>query len=85
MNRNAKIVINPTRASFIDNEWDFYKPIPSSEYPIVDGKYSMELYMSALKNCYLKLKEKTQKVNLINDIDFFLYHCPFAKMVQKAF
>ena len=50
--KNAKLAINTTRSSFIDNEWDFYKPIPSSEYPVVDGKYSMELYMKALRNCY---------------------------------
>jgi len=38
--KNAKIIINPTRSTFIDHEWDFYKPIPSSEYPTVDGKFS---------------------------------------------
>lgn len=63
--KNAKVVINPTRASFIDNEWDFYKPNPNSEYPVVDGKYSMGLYLQALSNCYLKLKQKMNKENLI--------------------
>ena len=82
---NPKIIIDPIRASFIDNEWDFYKPIPSSEYPIVDGKYSMELYMKALAQCYSKLKEKLKGQNLLNINEFFCFHCPFAKMVQKAF
>ena len=27
---NPKIVIDPIRSTFIDNEWDFFKPIPSS-------------------------------------------------------
>lgn len=83
--KNAKIEISPIRASFIDNEWDFYKPVAGSEYPVVDGKYSMELYMKALRNCYMKLKEKTKCENLISGNDYFCFHCPFAKMVAKAF
>jgi hydroxymethylglutaryl-CoA synthase len=83
--KNAKIAINPIRATFIDNEWDFYKPVPTSEYPLVDGKFSMQLYLKALKNCYLKLKEKTNSSNLLKGNDFFCFHSPFAKMVQKAY
>jgi 3-hydroxy-3-methylglutaryl CoA synthase len=33
----------------------------------------------------LKLKEKSQGKNLVEETDFYLFHCPFAKMVQKAF
>lgn len=61
--KNPKIVINPIRSSYIDNQWDFYKPIPSSEYPTVDGKFSMELYLKALSECFNKLKEKKKGVN----------------------
>lgn len=83
--KNPKIIINLTRGSFIDNEWDFYKPIPSSEYPVVDGKYSMELYLKALNNCCQKLKEKTKRDHILEESSFFCFHCPFAKMVRKAF
>lgn len=55
---NGKIVFNRERATFIDHVYDFYKPIPSSEYPTVDGKLSIECYLKAVENCYLKLKEK---------------------------
>jgi len=44
-----KIIISPLRASFVDHQYDFYKPIPSSEYPIVDGKVSMDCYMTAMR------------------------------------
>ena len=45
----------------------------------------MELYMKALAQCYSKLKEKLKGQNLLNINEFFCFHCPFAKMVQKAF
>ena len=34
---NAPIVMEVVRATFIKNEYDFYKPDPHSEYPVVDG------------------------------------------------
>lgn len=83
--KDAKITISPQRATFIDNEWDFYKPVPTSEYPVVDGKFSTGLYLKALRNCYMGLKDKIKSQNLIEESDFFCFHCPFAKMVQKAF
>ena len=55
---NGKIVFNRERATFIDHVYDFYKPVPSSEYPTVDGKLSIECYLNAVENCYFKLKEK---------------------------
>ena len=53
---NPKISISPTRATYIDHQYDFYKPIPGtfinkkgSEYPIVDGKLSIECYLKAVR------------------------------------
>lgn len=34
---NAPFVIEPIRASFFSDEYDFYKPDPKSDYPVVDG------------------------------------------------
>lgn len=45
----------------------------------------MGLYLKALKNCYLRYKEKTKRNNLLEESNFFCFHCPFAKMVTKAF
>lgn len=52
---------------------------------MVDGKYSMELYMKALRNCYQGYSKKLNKSHLADNFDYFCFHCPFAKMVQKAF
>ena len=46
---NSKIVIEDIRASFMDNEYDFYKPDPRSEYPLVDGHLSIKVYLNALE------------------------------------
>ena len=34
---NASVVFDKVRSSFMDHSYDFYKPNPASEYPIVDG------------------------------------------------
>lgn len=46
---NSNIVIEDVRATFMDNEYDFYKPDPNSEYPIVDGQLSIRVYLNALE------------------------------------
>lgn len=40
--------------------YDFYKPDLVSEYPVVDGKLSIECYLSALDRCYLVYRNKIQ-------------------------
>lgn len=48
----APIIFEPeNRASFSKHVWDFYKPAMASEYPIVDGAFSLECYLSALIGC----------------------------------
>ena len=55
---NAPLVFDDVRASFIDNAYDFYKPVPSSEYPTVDGHLSINVYLNALRQCYASFKAK---------------------------
>lgn len=40
--------------------YDFYKPDLMSEYPVVDGKLSIECYLSALDRCYSVYRNKIQ-------------------------
>lgn len=40
--------------------YDFYKPDLTSEYPVVDGKLSIECYLSALDRCYSVYRSKAQ-------------------------
>lgn len=86
---DAPLVIDPIRATFMDHAYDFYKPDPRSEYPIVDGHHSMDVFLNALKSCLLTWKHKKaragEKVLGYKDFDFFCFHTPFSKMVQKAF
>lgn len=92
ISNKPKISLSPIRASYIDNQYDFYKPIPSikysykgSEYPLVDGKLSIESYLTAVRECYSKLKEKTKSENMLEKTDFVCFHSPYYKMVQKAY
>jgi len=86
---NARMTIDPIRSTFIDNQYDFYKPNLASEYPIVDGTLSISTYLAALEECYklIQKKYKTQQNCELNalEFDYLCFHSPFYKMVQKAF
>lgn len=42
----------------MQHAYDFYKPDLVSEYPVVDGKLSIECYLSALDRCYSVYRNK---------------------------
>lgn len=48
------------RATHMKHAYDFYKPDLKSEYPVVDGKLSIECYLSALDRCYAGYRSKAQ-------------------------
>jgi hydroxymethylglutaryl-CoA synthase len=54
---DAKLVVEPLRASFMRHEYDFYKPDFGSEYPLVD-KNSSSRYIEALDMCYRGYRQK---------------------------
>lgn len=67
--------------------YDFYKPDLSSEYPYVDGKLSIECYISALDRCYQLFCQKREKSGspvTLAYFDFFCFHAPYCKLVQKS-
>ncbi|KAI1078044.1 hydroxymethylglutaryl-CoA synthase [Whalleya microplaca] len=50
---NAPIVIEPgLRGTYMQHVYDFYKPDLTSEYPYVDGHYSVNCYTEALDAAY---------------------------------
>ncbi len=50
---NAPIVVEPgLRGSYMQHAYDFYKPDLTSEYPIVDGHFSIRCYTEAVDACY---------------------------------
>ncbi|KAJ3201020.1 hypothetical protein HK099_002403, partial [Clydaea vesicula] len=91
---NAPIVFdNGIRASHMDHLYDFYKPDLHSEYPIVDGPLSNKSYITAVDATYnlflnkieKRYKDTASKLNSENLADYFLFHSPYVKLVQKSF
>lgn len=76
------------RASYIRHAYDFFKPDLTSEYPVVDGKLSIQCYLSALDNCYAGYKAKAEKRSServdLSRFDAMLFHTPYCKLVQKS-
>ncbi|XP_073220290.1 hydroxymethylglutaryl-CoA synthase-like isoform X2 [Cicer arietinum] len=77
------------RGSHMSHAYDFYKPNLASEYPVVDGKLSQTCYLMALDSCYRVFCEKFKKLERrdfsISDSDYFVFHSPYNKLVQKSF
>lgn len=87
---DAPFAIEPgVRSSHTLNIYDFYKPL-HSEYPLVDGRLSQWAYLSSVDSCYKRYKAKYQlkhgqdNVN-VDHFDFFAFHSPYNKLVQKGF
>ncbi|XP_007430522.1 hydroxymethylglutaryl-CoA synthase, cytoplasmic isoform X1 [Python bivittatus] len=81
------------RGTHMQHAYDFYKPDMVSEYPVVDGKLSIQCYLSALDHCYTvyrkKIRAKWQKEGIdkdftLNDFGFIIFHSPYCKLVQKS-
>ncbi|WAR23988.1 HMCS1-like protein [Mya arenaria] len=70
--------------------YDFYKPNMESEYPVVDGKLSIQCYLHALDKCYDRLTQQLQTAGimtsprLLDNADAFIFHSPYCKLVQKS-
>ena len=77
------------RAVHMQHKYDFYKPDMVSEYPQVDGKLSIKCYFHALDQCYRRYMDRLEKRTSkspcsMDDVDFFVFHTPFCKIVQKS-
>lgn len=88
---NAPLVLDRrVRSSHMKHAYDFYKPDLTSEFPVVDGKLSIQCYLSALDNCYRLYCEKYQRENPeakivgLNHFDALVFHTPYCKLVQKS-
>jgi hydroxymethylglutaryl-CoA synthase len=64
---DAPIVFEPgMRGSYITHAYDFYKPDLTSEYPYVDGQFSLQCYTEAVDACYkaYNAREQTLKAKM---------------------
>ncbi|XP_051539258.1 hydroxymethylglutaryl-CoA synthase, cytoplasmic-like isoform X1 [Myxocyprinus asiaticus] len=81
------------RGTHMQHAYDFYKPDMVSEYPVVDGKLSIQCYLSALDRCYSvyrnKIHAQWQREGLnrrfsLEEFGFMVFHSPYCKLVQKS-
>ncbi|KAK4542157.1 hypothetical protein LTR36_007004 [Oleoguttula mirabilis] len=66
---DAPLVLEPgLRGSYITHAYDFYKADLTSEYPLVDGHFSIQCYTEAVDSCYkaYNAREKKLKSQHIN-------------------
>lgn len=89
---NAPLVFDRgVRSTHMQHAYDFYKPNMASEYPVVDGKLSIQCYLAALDKCYQAYKVKAQRTFqagqpfTLDSADAFCFHSPYCKLVQKSF
>lgn len=88
--RNAPLQIDlRTRVCHASHVWDFFKPNLDSEYPEVNGSLSQTCYLRALDDCYTRFVSKSSASNgskiSVKEVDHFLFHSPYNKLVQKSF
>jgi len=86
---NAPLVVERgVRSSHSVHVYDFYKPDLESEYPRVDGKLSIQCYLSSLDKCYQRYRQKSQARNgetiTLDSFDGCVFHSPYCKLVQKS-
>lgn len=79
---NPKILeIAGTTSAYVDDVMDFWRPNYRRE-PLVDGKYSTNVYLDALQKCWERFKQLSELS--LNDYYSLLFHVPFCKMAHKA-
>lgn len=88
--RDAPLKIDiGTRTTFAVHAWDFFKPHLESEYPVVNGILSQSIYLRSLDDCYNRFVQKNKtrrnKTITVESTDYFLFHSPYNKLVQKGF
>lgn len=64
-----------------ENVMDFWRP-NYSETAFVDGKYSSKLYMNMLEKCWDQYVEISERK--FSDVNYFCYHAPVPRLVEKA-
>lgn len=96
---DAPVVAEPgLRGTYMDHVYDFYKPDLTSEYPVVDGHYSVTCYMKALDAAYRDYTRREAKIlngaasngteeskTSLDRFDYLAFHSPTCKQVQKSY
>ncbi|MGA0333773.1 MAG: hydroxymethylglutaryl-CoA synthase [Kiritimatiellia bacterium] len=73
--------IHPEVGYYTEDVMDFWRPNYRDE-ALVDGKYSIKVYMNALEHCWKNFQEESGVS--FEELDYFCYHLPFSRMGNKA-
>ncbi|EER26467.1 3-hydroxy-3-methylglutaryl coenzyme A synthase [Coccidioides posadasii str. Silveira] len=89
------------RGTYITHAYDFYKPDLTSEYPYVDGHFSIKCYTQAVDACYkaYNAREKAlaptvngvakapddESKTPLDRFDHMVFHAPTCKLVSKSY
>ena len=68
--------------SYTEDVMDFWRPNYRDE-ALVDGKYSIKIYLKALDACWNSYLQEREGASL-KEFSRFCYHLPFTRMAQKA-
>jgi hydroxymethylglutaryl-CoA synthase len=96
---DAPVVLEPgLRGTYMQHAYDFYKPDLTSEYPYVDGHYSVNCYSKALDAAYRDYNRREAKQTGatngngdaahktgLDRFDYLTFHSPTCKLVQKSY
>lgn len=67
---NAPVVVDAgLRGSYMQHAYDFYKPDLTSEYPVVDGHFSIQCYTEAVDACYKAYNAREQTLKKLTNGD----------------
>ena len=99
---DAPLAFEPgKRGTYMQHAYDFYKPDLTSEYPVVDGHFSVNCYTEAVDACYKAYNQREASLqtsgvaNGVHDMslnntpldrfDHMLFHSPTCKLVAKSY
>ncbi|KAL3232558.1 Hydroxymethylglutaryl-CoA synthase [Nakaseomyces bracarensis] len=94
---DAPLSFDSVRGSYMEHAYDFYKPDFTSEYPVVDGHFSLTCYVKALDQVYKSYSKKAIARGLVKDalsedscntlkhFDYNVFHVPSCKLVTKSY
>lgn len=75
------IAIEPGSGVYTEDVMDFFRPNYREE-ALVDGRFSCEMYLKALKETWLMYQNETHRD--YDHHDHFCYHIPIPRLAEKA-
>ncbi|KAL3422903.1 Hydroxymethylglutaryl-CoA synthase 1 [Phlyctema vagabunda] len=95
---NAPLSLDPgIRGVYMTHTYDFYKPDPKVEFPLVNGHDSIICYQQSLDGCHKDLLrriktaavatngDKPTRIQVLDQFDYMAFHTPNCKLVSKSY